>query len=194
VFKEFVENEVEFDGLNFQNIQLNSGIGSFTSLLMEIDLRDVSNNIKIPKEYILLNRTVVLLLGNTFNLAPELNALTVVRPFVKKHLMQHNDDFISVITRAIKNQVATAVSLPKDLSSFLKKSRPEEIEDELKAINMMLRKFYKLAKSSILTILISFGIYVLMQFQLNIALNITIGVVLAVLLFNLAKTLLKSSK
>jgi ubiquinone biosynthesis protein len=32
IFKEFLENEVEFDGLNFQNIKLNSGLSSLSSL------------------------------------------------------------------------------------------------------------------------------------------------------------------
>lgn len=194
IFRNFLETEVEFDGLNFQNIKLNSGLGSLSALLMEIDLRDISNNIKIPKEYILLNRTIVLLLGNTFNLAPELNALHVVRPFVKKHLMEHNDDFISAITRTIKNQFATAVSLPKDLSTFLKKSRPEEIEDELKEINLMLRKFYKLAKSTILAIAMASLGCIFWFFDLNLLLSIITITILIFLFFTFTKTLLKNTK
>lgn len=194
VFKTFLEKEVEFDGLNFQNIKLNGGISSFSALLMEIDLRDVSNNIKIPKEYILLNRTVVLLLGITFHLAPQLNALHVVRPFVKKNLVKHNDDFISVLTRGIKNQVATAVSLPKDLASFLKQSNPEEIQDELKAINFMLKKFYRLAKGGILTLLIGIGIYILSNFQFPIVLTVIGWLVMIVLSFQLIKTFLKNPR
>jgi ubiquinone biosynthesis protein len=196
IFKEFLENEVEFDGLNFQNIKLNSGIGSLSALLMKIDLRDVSNNIRIPKEYILLNRTIVLLLGNTFNLAPELNAITVIRPYVKKHLMAQNEDFISAIIRGFKNQIATAVSLPKELSSFLKKARAEELEDELKEVNFMLRKFYKLTKLSVISIFISAGVYLLIQenLHLNLAFKIGIWTILVVGAYTLFKTYFKSVK
>jgi len=194
IFKEFLENEVEFDGLNFQNIKLNSGVGSLSNLLIKIDLRDISNNIRIPKEYILLNRTIVLLLGNTFNLAPELNALTVVRPYVKKHLLAQNEDFISAIIKGFKNQIATAVSLPKDLSSFLKKSKPEDIQDELKAINFMLNKFYRLAKGILLTIIIGMGVYVLANFDFNRSFTFIAWILVIALCFKLLKTFLKNPK
>lgn len=193
LFRDFLEQEVEFDGLNFQNVKLNSGISSLTNLVMKIDLRDVSNNIKIPKEYILLNRTTVLLLGNTFNLAPQLNALHVVRPFVKKNLIEQNEDFISAVVKGFKNQVATAISLPKELSAFLKKARAEEIEQELKEVNFMLRKFYKLAKVTILSAFIALGAFFVFDPSLVFGwgVRITIWIFLAIFSYNLFKTLLK---
>jgi predicted unusual protein kinase regulating ubiquinone biosynthesis (AarF/ABC1/UbiB family) len=194
ILKSFIEREVEFDGLNFQNIKLNGGISSFSSLMMEIDLRDISNNIKIPKEYILLNRTVILVLGITFSLAPKLNALDVVRPFVKKNLLKQNNSFISGIIKSLKNQLATAISLPKDLSTFLKKSKPEDLRDELKAINFMLKKFYRLAKGVLLTIIIGLGVYILANFDFNLLFTIVAWILIIALCFKLLKTFLKNPK
>jgi hypothetical protein len=55
-------------------------------------------------------------------------------------------DFITILSSAIKNQIATAVSLPKELSQFLKNAEQQEIYTELKGIRLMLQKFYRLAK------------------------------------------------
>ena len=118
IFKEFVQEEVELDGLNFQNIKLTGGLSSITNIIRKIDLRKVSNVIKVPKDYILLNRAVVLLMGDVFLLAPNLNALDVVRPYMKKHVLTKDQNYTQLILHTFKNQVTTALSLPNDLSRF----------------------------------------------------------------------------
>jgi len=142
IFQEFLAEEVEFDGMNFQNIKLNSGVSSIGGLLKKIDLRDISNNIKIPKEYILLNRTIVLLLGNVFELAPELDIVKVVRPYLKKHVLDKQMGFTQMIASTVKSQLTTAISLPGNLSNFLKEAQDSDLEVEVQGLKIFLRKIY----------------------------------------------------
>jgi len=150
IFKEFIETEVELDGLNFQNIKLNSGISSLTGIIQKINLKEVSNKIKIPKDYILLNRTVVLLLGNAFNLAPNLNLLNVVRPYIKKHVLSKENGFTQMVVSTLKNQISTAISLPNELSQFLKESKEVDLEEEIKSVKKILQKIYNLLQVGLL--------------------------------------------
>lgn len=191
IFKEFLENEVEFDGLNFQNIKLNSGLSSLSSLLMKIDLRDISNNIRIPKEYILLNRTIVLLLGNTFALAPQLNALNVVRPYIKENLLNQKEDFISIITGAVKNQIATAISLPKELSSFLKNAEQQDIYDEVKGIRLLLGKLYRLGKVFFFSLILILSVLALKQNNFHLLLKVVNWLFIVVSGFYLIQSFLR---
>lgn len=142
IFQEFLAEEVEFDGMNFQNIKLNSGVSSIGALLKQIDLRDISNNIKIPKEYILLNRTIVLLLGNVFELAPELDIVKVVRPYLKKHVLDKQTGFTQMIANTVKSQLTTAISLPSNLSNFLKEAQDSELEQEVLGVKKFVKKIY----------------------------------------------------
>ncbi len=156
IFKEFLEEEVEFDGLNFQNIKLNSGLASITSVLNKVDLKDVSNNIKIPKDYILLNRTLVLLMGNAFQLAPTLNAIDVARPYIKEHVLQEEYSFTNLIVKTLKSQIATGMSLPGELSQFLKSANESTLESEMTEMNLTLQRIYFLGKQFLwVTILIA---------------------------------------
>lgn len=191
IFKEFLEKEVEFDGLNFQNIKLNSGISSLSSLFLKIDLRDVSNNIRIPKEYILLNRTIVLLLGNTYNLAPKLNALHVVRPYIKNNVMNQKEDFIHLITSAVKNQIATAVSLPKELSAFLKNAEQEDIYSEVKGIHLTLQKIYRLLKLGILTTVLVLALATLPHNSFHFLVKVVHWILIIISTYFLLKTFLR---
>ncbi len=142
IFQEFLAEEVEFDGMNFKNIKLNSGVSSLAGLLKKIDLREISNNIKIPKEYILLNRTIVLLLGNVFELAPELDMMKVVRPYLKKHVLDKEIGFTQMIANTVKSQLTTAISLPGNLSNFLKEAQDSDLELELQGVKKILKKIY----------------------------------------------------
>lgn len=165
IFKIFLQDEVEFDGMNFQNIKLNSGLSSITSLVRKIDLRDVSNNIKIPKEYILLNRTVVLLVGNAFQLAPELNTLNVVRPYIKQHIIDKDGGFTQMVINTFKNQVTTAISLPNELSRFLKNANDNTVEEEMKGVKTMLQKLYFLGQQFLFSLILIALIYGVSHFS-----------------------------
>lgn len=167
MFKEFLQNEVQFDGLNFQNIKLNSGLSSLTDMIQKVDLREVSNTIKIPKDYILLNRTIVLLIGNAFRLAPDLNALTVVRPYIQQHILNKEYGFAQMIVKTLKSQVTTAISLPNELTQFLKDTKETDLELEIQGVKQNLQKIYYLGQQ----ILFSFLLMALCFFSESLNLN-----------------------
>jgi len=163
IFKKFLEDEVQLDGLNLQNIKLNSGLSSITSIIKQIDLRDVSNNIRIPKDYILLNRTIVLLLGNSFHLAPEMNTLDVVRPYMKKHILSKDGGFSQLVVNTLKNQITNAITLPNEFSRFLKTANRGELEYEIKGLEKGFDQMYLLGRQFLYSFLLIAAIY----FKLN---------------------------
>ena len=164
IFKEFLAEEVEFDGMNFQNIKLNSGLSSITSLIRKIDLRDVSNTIIIPKEYILLNRAITLLIGNAFALAPRLNILDVVRPYIKKQIIENDGGFTQMVVNTFKSQITTAISLPNDLSRFLREAKDQDLEEEMRGINTQLQKIYYLGRQFLFVVVLVVLVYALKNF------------------------------
>jgi len=167
IFKEFLEEEVEFDGLNFQNIKLNSGLGSITSILKKVDFKDLSNNIIIPKDYILLNRTLVLLMGNAFQLAPTLNAIDVARPYLKEHVLKEQYNFKDLIIKTLKSQITTGVSLPGELSQFLRTANDSTVEEELTAVNFTLQSILLLGKQFLWTVIMIALVYFYINHSAN---------------------------
>lgn len=158
-FKQFLQEEVELDGLNFQNIKLNSGFSSVAAFIQKIDLRDVSNTIRIPKDYILLNRTIVLLIGNIYHLAPELNALDVVRPYMRKHVLSKDGGFTQMIIDAFKNQITTVIALPHELSRYLKKANKGQLQYEVKGLEQGLGQLYRLGNRFLFAFVIAFCVW-----------------------------------
>ncbi len=165
IFREFLQEEVQLDGLNFQNIKLNSGMSSFASLLRQIDLREVSNSIIIPKDYILLNRTVVLLMGNSYMLAPNLNALDVVRPYIKKHILSKEGGISQMILQSVKNQLTAAIALPNELSRFLKKANKGKLEVEVRGLNETMYRLHLLGQQFLYALLIFVALWLWIDYS-----------------------------
>ncbi len=158
LFKKFLQEEVQLDGLNFQNIKLNSGIGSFATILKEVDLKEISSTIQIPKDYILLYRTIILLMGNSFQLSPNLDTINIIKPYMKNHMLGENG-LTSLIVNTFKNQITTAVALPNQLHKYLKSANKGELEYEIKGLEKGFSLVYIIGQQFIYSILLIAGYY-----------------------------------
>ena len=81
--RNFLQNEVKVEGLNFQDISINPFNNSLSDLIQDIGFNGIAGTVQIPKDYVLLNRALMLLLGISNTVAPGFNPLTVVRPHVR---------------------------------------------------------------------------------------------------------------
>ncbi len=128
IFRRFLLDEVEINGMNFKEVKLKSGLGAITNIISQIDIRDVSDTVQIPKDYVLLYRAAVLLLGVSFQIAPALNPVDVVKPYIEENLVSRQDNIKSLVVNTLKGQLTTALALPQDLHRFLKDTSRGETE------------------------------------------------------------------
>eukprot|EP00903_Cladosiphon_okamuranus_P000575 g573.t1 len=83
----FIQQEVKLEGLNFKEIEVDPFNNSLFELIKNIGISGITSTVQVPKEYVLLNRMATLLLGISTTLAPQLNPLDVVRPYVQKFVL-----------------------------------------------------------------------------------------------------------
>jgi len=134
IFRRFLLDEVELNGMNFKEIKLKSGLGAITNIISQVDIRDVSDTVQIPKDYVLLYRAAVLLLGVSFQVAPEQNPIDVVKPYIEKNLVSRKDTLKALVVNTLKGQLTTALALPQDLHRFLKDTSRGETELKITGI------------------------------------------------------------
>ena len=91
------------------------------------DRKELTKIIRIPKEWILLDRTFQLLIGTSSSLAPEMNPMDVIRPYMKK-LVTKDGGVQKMILDAIKQQFTALLQLPGELSLFLTRANQGELE------------------------------------------------------------------
>lgn len=126
--RNFLQNEVQFEGLNLKEIKVNPLNNSLTNLLGDIGLRGVSGTVQLPKDYVLFNRTATLLLGLCSMLDAQMNPLDVIRPYAKTFVMGEKDNFLTFIRKSLQRSAGTLLGLPEELSQTLQLLQRGDIE------------------------------------------------------------------
>ena len=165
-FRSFLQNEVEFDGLNFKDLKVNPFQTSLFNLTTEIGVRGIANTVQVPKEYVLLNRMVTLLLGICNTLDSSINPLDTVRPYFQKFMVGDSDNMVKYATDFIKESATTLLTIPSDLGDVLNKVRRGKLEVQIPGNVEKTKLFYSLGQQLIYSILMitafSFG-YIFFQ-------------------------------
>lgn len=124
----FLQNEVQLEGLNFKDIKIKPFDNSLFRLVQEIGFSGISGAMQVPKDWVLLNRMLTMLLGLCNTLDPRLNPLDVVRPYAKEFVLGQRGDLVTVIRKYVQSALVNALSLPDELHQTLQKARRGQLE------------------------------------------------------------------
>lgn len=80
----FLQHEIQIDSLNLEGIKIDPHSHIISKLLSAINFREISHTFQVPKDWILLQRVMLLVLGISNELDPKLNPLDVVQPYIRK--------------------------------------------------------------------------------------------------------------
>ncbi|MEQ1747137.1 MAG: AarF/UbiB family protein, partial [Saprospiraceae bacterium] len=126
--RNFLQNEVQFEGLNFKDIQVKPFDNSLFRLIQEVGISGITGAVQVPKEYVLLNRMLTLLLGLCNALDPKLNPLDVVRPFAQNFVLGKRGDLVTFVRELIQNTLTNTLALPDELRQTLQRARRGQLE------------------------------------------------------------------
>lgn len=134
---EFLESgvnlrEFSFEDLNDSNIK---------DLRKDISIKELTSTIQVPKDWILLERTIMLLDGVTAKIAPDYKPLDTIKPYLKK-LVLKNGGLRKIIWGVLKKQLTTLLSLPKKTDKFLTKANNGELEFGIRDLDKSIKKIY----------------------------------------------------
>ncbi|OIQ37573.1 MAG: hypothetical protein BM555_00515 [Crocinitomix sp. MedPE-SWsnd] len=131
-FSNFLNNEVEMSGFKMNDISIEDIKGSsIEGLMKELSIAELTKTIQVPKDWVLLNRTLVLVGGISAQIAPELDPVSVVKPYLKSQMLTF-ENIKSMLMDAIKGQLKNLLALPGQLNTFLSKANNGELEIEVK--------------------------------------------------------------
>ena len=86
----------------------------------------------MPKEWILLERTILLVMGLCTELDPDLNPTKIVRPYVEEFRFWRRGGLVAACNRLeSRNYWSSAIALPADLRKFMHRALQGELELKL---------------------------------------------------------------
>ena len=95
---------------------------------MNVSLADLKDAFHIPKEWILLERTLLLLLGVCTTLDPEMNPTEVIEPYLERFLLGEKKQWSEVVVDATREMALAALALPGDLQRFINRALRGDLE------------------------------------------------------------------
>ena len=129
------------------------------------NIKELSATIQVPKDWILLERTIMLLDGVTAKLAPEYKPFDTIKPYLKK-LVLKNGGIRKLIWGVLKKQISTLFLLPKKADEFLNKVNSGELEFEVKGLDKSTKKLYSAVQQ------IGFGLVSVFSLALGFVSNV----------------------
>ncbi|HMF39048.1 MAG TPA: AarF/UbiB family protein [Polyangia bacterium] len=144
-FHDKLRGQVSLDGFSLKDIRFEADqtLGSLLDLReMNVSLADIRDAFHIPKEWILLERTLLLLLGVCTTLDPEMNPTTVIEPYLERFLLGEKKQWSEVVVEATREMALAALSLPGDLQRFMNRALRGDLELRVRNLEDNARMLY----------------------------------------------------
>jgi ubiquinone biosynthesis protein len=145
-FHERFQQTISLDSLNLKDIKFDpeKSLESLADLRkMDISLRELSSSFHVPKEIIVLERTLLLLMGLCTELDPTLNPMTVIRPYLERFVFG-DGDWSQLLVETSKDMVMTVSALPGELRKFMRSAHSGELQIRFKNLETSSQLMYRL--------------------------------------------------
>jgi predicted unusual protein kinase regulating ubiquinone biosynthesis (AarF/ABC1/UbiB family) len=146
-FHEKFQEEIKLDSFSLRDIKFDPerSLENLADLRrMDVSIKDLTDHFHVPKEWIMLERTVLLLMGLCTELDPTLNPMQVIRPYLEEFVLGKGRDWSGLVLDSTKDVAAALVALPSELKKFTQKAQRGELEVRFKGIEEHARLIYAL--------------------------------------------------
>jgi ubiquinone biosynthesis protein len=148
-FYEHFRSHMRFQ--QFSTGTLSAGLdlrGQIATLLdlrqLDVSLSDLRDAFHVPREWVLLERTLLLLLGTCTTLAPELNPAEVIQPYVDRFILGERKEWSETVLETAREATLTALALPSELGRFLNIASRGDIEVRIQRFDASVEGVYAL--------------------------------------------------
>ena len=146
-------NELKIESLNINKLDMDQiDFSKVFLILKKIDLKEIEEVVKIPKDWVLLNRTIALIMGITTQLVPNLDVFKTVKPNLYKMAIQ-KESLEMILKTTLQQQALRLISLPRKMELFLAQAENGELEVNSKSRKIEVKLIYALAQQFLFTIM-----------------------------------------
>jgi ubiquinone biosynthesis protein len=144
-FHDKMRSQLSIEGWSLKDLRFDPE-QSLASLLdlreLNVSLADLRDAFHIPKEWILLERTLLLLLGVCTTLDPEMNPTTVIQPYLERFLLGEKKEWSELVLESSREMALSALSLPGELQRFMDRALRGDLEIRFRNLEDNARLLY----------------------------------------------------
>jgi len=151
-------DQVTIDSWNLSNVQVDmrTRIEALADLRkLDVSFRELTATFQVPKDWVLLERTLLLLLGLCTYLAPSLNPMRTVQPYLEEFVLGRDRDWIAMVRSSVKDMALAALTIPDGVQRVLARANRGELEVRVPEVREAAELVYAAAHQLIYAILAS---------------------------------------
>ena len=144
-FHDRFKEEIQLDSLNLRDIKVDpqKGLENLADLRrLDISLRDITESFHVPKEWIMLERTILLLMGLCTELDPDLNPMSVIRPYLEKFVFSEGTDLSTFLLSTAQSATTSLLTLPGDMRRFMREVQRGGVRMRMPDVDNQVRVLY----------------------------------------------------
>ena len=148
-FYEHFRAQMRFEGFSLSNLKIDPRAQLATLLDLRdlnVSLRDLTDAFVVPKEWVLLERTLLLLLGVCTTLDPEMDPSAVIQPYVDRFLLGEKKEWSEAMLDTLRESALSAFALPGELGRFLTLASRGDVEVRIRGIDASVDVLYALGQ------------------------------------------------
>ncbi len=129
--------ELSFDSWSLKDIRMDMEtkiemLGDFRKL--NISLLDLMATVQMPKDFVLLERTILLLMGLCTHLQPEMNPMKTISPYLETFVFGQDRDWKTFVGTIVKDMAVSLFEMPEEINRMLSKTNQGELEFRVKDV------------------------------------------------------------
>jgi len=144
-FHDKLRGQVRVEGFTLKDFRFEAKdkLGALLDLReLNVSLADLKDAFHIPKEWILLERALLLLLGVCTTLDPDLNPAPIIEPYLERFLLGDKRDWSELALDAGRETILSALSLPGQLQRFMTRAMRGELDIRVANLEDQARLLY----------------------------------------------------
>jgi ubiquinone biosynthesis protein len=109
---------------------------------LDVSFRDLTSTFQVPKDWVLLERTLLLLLGLCTHLDPSLNPMRTIKPYLEEFVLGGDRDWVGLVRSTVREMVLSSLTIPDNLQRFLAQANRGEIQVRVPDLQVAARLIY----------------------------------------------------
>ena len=145
VLHERLQTYIHVESMNLKDIQLDPQVlfDTLTELRrMDVGVSEMGHFFHIPSEWILLERTLLLLTGLCTELDDELQPMEILKPYLEGMLADRGEDWADLAIHTAQDVGLHYLSLPMDIKKFLRRASMGRLEIRTPAVRSAADRVY----------------------------------------------------
>ncbi len=163
---------------------------------LDISFRQLTATFQVPRDWVLLERTLLLLLGLCTYLDPGMNPMRTVQPYLERFVLGEERNWLAMLRVAAKETMLSTLALPQDFRRFLGLASRGDIEIRIRDLRESANLIYASSHQIVWVVLATGSGVVSYLARLNgdRAIAIATGAVSVLLLLGLGRSLLAARR